>query len=88
MFWNVLKYDVKFIKEIHYQKNIIEIGILIILGHQVRTSVENLKVGAFSHTVHSFLKSEVDFRPIIMCGPILACQEKLERSHTASGNVK
>lgn len=33
MFWDDFKYDTEIIKEIHYQKYIIEMEILIIPGH-------------------------------------------------------
>lgn len=52
------------------KKYIIEIEILIILEHCVRTLEEILIVGAFSHTVYFSLKSVGDFRRIIICGPV------------------
>ena len=52
------------------QKYIIEIEILIILEHCVRTLVEVLIVGAFPHTVYFSFKSVGDFWHMIICGPI------------------
>lgn len=88
MFWNDLKYNAEFIKEIHYQKYIIEIEILIILERCVRTLEESLIAGVFSHTVYSSLKSVGDFWLMIICGPIQSQWEKLEPSYTACGTIK
>lgn len=77
MIWNIMQ---SLLKKSIIKKYIIEIGILIILEYCVRTLVEILIVGTFSHTVYFSLKSVGDFWHIFICGPIYKCWEKLEPS--------
>ena len=85
MFWNDLKNDAEFIKEIHYQKKkITEIKILAILRHYEKRLMEILIVRGFSHVVHFSLKSTGNFRHVIICGPIGLPSEKAMAPHSST----